>query len=183
MAHPQQRQRGFTLIELSIALGAMLVLAAVAVGAWGHFRDKERLTTLISTISAIDAAARTQSQGVFTYTGISITSIWAALPGDVRGSASLPQPSIAGPWGAVITLAPAAGTNGYLTRYEIAIDALPASACNGLLTALSASFQGVSTRGVSRKNASNAQMTASQITNACGSAEGDDTTQIRLVNG
>lgn len=179
----RHQQQGVTLIEITLVIVAALVLMGIAASYWGNVQEKTRLTRLVNTVSAINDTVHAQYPGVFAYTGLSLSSLWSALPGDVRGSSATPLNAINTSWGSQISLAPLAGTGGYNTRYEITISSLPTSACNGLLSAVSSNFQSVSVGGVTRKSGTNAPLAPSTIATACAGLGGSDPAQIKLGNG
>lgn len=54
-AVPSNRRRGFTLVELMLALGVVAVLLAIAVSGWNGWRERARIAQATTDIVAISA--------------------------------------------------------------------------------------------------------------------------------
>jgi prepilin-type N-terminal cleavage/methylation domain-containing protein len=127
----QHRQRGFSLVELSIviAVGLLMILLGLKFGP-SLFRgakvngEVQNVTMLISNLS-------NTYQGRFANLTVANALNLNAVPGDLRDGAA-----ITGKWGA-ITLAPAALTGGNPnTAMQVTLANIPQEVCTTLAPAL-----------------------------------------------
>lgn len=54
----QHRPAGFTLVEILIVLAIVAILAGIAMGAYGRYREKSRITQAVTDIGAISTAIK-----------------------------------------------------------------------------------------------------------------------------
>jgi general secretion pathway protein G len=61
--------RGFTLVEILIVLAIVVILAGIAVSAYGRYRDKLRVSQAVSDIGAIATAIRLRAEDTREFPG------------------------------------------------------------------------------------------------------------------
>lgn len=141
-------QRGVTLVEFSIVIVAAMVLIGIALIGWARVERTNDSSALISTVSAIDQAIRTQYANEYSYAGLTVDTIAPHLPADYRPTASV----IRSPFGGTITVV-GRGIGG--RQFGITISGnLPADACVDLVTRVGGQFWSVSRGAVTMKSAS-----------------------------
>jgi len=100
-----RRQRGFSLIELGIAIGVVGVLSGVVLMTRG-FIDNGRLVATLQTVDTLRKAGReyaTRKNGGRDFAGVSVSRL--RTEGLVHGSGAL----LEGAWGDLVTINPKAG--------------------------------------------------------------------------
>jgi type IV pilus assembly protein PilE len=76
------RSRGFTLIELMIAVAIIAILAAIAIPSYTDYIRRGRLTEALGRLSAMRVKMEQYFQDNRVYTGACVAGTIAPLPGD-----------------------------------------------------------------------------------------------------
>lgn len=180
------RMRGFSLVELAIALGvAMLILAGV--GAWAmSTMDRNDTRELVQAISAVDHTVLQQYANLNDYSSVTTRGVVESLPSSIRAtrcpSGSSPvlcRPRVLTPWNGAITVAVDARA---VTRYAITVNGpVPVEACRDALMSLGAKFWAVSVGTNIAKASGRDAITRATAVTACDAAS-DTLRVITLVN-
>ena len=132
-----ERARGFSLVELLIALGALAVLLAVILPGRGYL-ETGRIQAIVQDVATLrNAADRWLERGRLDYTGLTVGALQSEgfLPNGWRAST---------PYGGTYALAPVPGN---ATRVTVTVTSLPGSAGTVLVTYYTGRMAGVSLSG------------------------------------
>ena len=135
---------------------------------WARVEATNRSSQLISAVSAIDQAIRTQYANEYSYTGLTVDAIASHLPADLRPpacSGTCPAGTVRSPYGGTITVT---GRGIGMRQFEIRISApLPADGCADLATRMGGQYWSVSRGSATMKSASMAAIPAATASAAC----------------
>lgn len=124
-----RKQKGLTIIELSLGLAVVLVLALLALRGWNSMQLTKDVSAGVNTINQVYASAQNWRSSRTSFTGVSMTvldnlSLTPDAIGDGTG---------ANPWGGDITISAAAGNPSQVT---ITMDNVPTEAGDNLVDKL-----------------------------------------------
>lgn len=124
-----RKQKGLTIIELSLGLAVVLVLALLALRGWNSMQLTKDVSAGVNTINQVYASAQNWRSSRTSFTGVSMT---------VLDNLSLTPDAISdgtgtNPWGGDITISAAAGNPSQVT---ITMDNVPTEAGDNLVDKL-----------------------------------------------
>lgn len=155
--HARKKQAGLSLIELMIALGIAMVVAAITLGIAAQVRADNRVNQLQTMVVHVATQAQALATGT-NYEGIDAELLINAqkVPDNWHNDTTINHPFK----GTVVV-------NGTTDGLSLEINNLPVGACNTLLTNTLANFQGASS-GSSQVEANDA--TPQSIAAVCANA-------------
>ncbi|OJY94457.1 MAG: hypothetical protein BGP25_05555 [Lysobacterales bacterium 63-13] len=162
------KNKGFTLIELSIAIVAALVLIGIGLYFYNNVKNETGAMNATNGVTAISSAVKAL------YPNPSYTGLSSAL---LIQSGKAPQNMVSGTgasatlvnnWGGTVTVAPANYNGGTANAMAITFPSVPRSACNSVFSAAGANFQKIEINNTAVKDDSvPTAATAATVAAAC----------------
>lgn len=180
----RNKQKGLTIIELLIAIGVALVLAAIAFGALRFTREEQRITQVqnqilqvTNTVQALGSAGEYSGINADVLCGSGkIPSNWCSGTAGSRvirhafsGEITLTAGALAAAGAAPAVTAATTPRNGV----QVTLAGLTPSVCNSLVNNMQASYRGVRTDTGVIRNIDAALATPAAITTNCTPGSGD----------
>lgn len=116
---------GVTLLEIMLVLAIAAMIIVMSIKYYQSAQASQQATTVISTLTAITAAADAISQGTNSYSNVNSANIQGYLSSSGGGKA---------PWGATIGVS---GSSGGGTSYVVTVPDMPAAVCGQVYGAMS----------------------------------------------
>lgn len=147
-----QKTKGFTLIELSIAIVAALVLIGIGLYFYNNVKNETGAMNATNGVTALSSAVKALYPNP-TYTGLNAALlIQAGKAPQNMVSGTGPSAILVNNWGATVTVAPANYNGGTANAHSITFASVPRSACNSVVANTVSNFQLITINGVEVKN-------------------------------
>lgn len=167
-----KKNRGFTLIELSIAIVAALVLIGLGLYFYNNVKNETGAMNATNGVTALSSGVKALYPNP-TYTGLTASLLIQAgkAPQNmVSGTGS--TATLVNNWGGAVTVAPANYNGGTANAHAITFPSVPRSACNSVVANTSANFQAISINGTTVKDdAAGTVATPASIATECDSED------------
>lgn len=179
-----RKQKGMTLIEVMIAIGVALTVAAIAIGIGMVVRADQKTTEFQTQVMQVVGQA--QSLGRGSYEGMDETVLIKSgkVPASwvrTQGAAEVISHALGG----TIEVDPTdeTGATGGTNAATLTVSKVTASTCSTFLTNTQANFAAISTTGggVADVPANGKRLTAGEISDSCSPASGNEVTMKLTV--
>lgn len=137
----QVKNKGFTLIELSIAIVAALVLIGIGLYFYNNVKNETGAMNATNGVTAISSAVKALYPNP-SYTGLTgalLIQAGKAPANMISGTGT--SATLVNNWGGTVTVLPVAYNGGTDNAMEITYPSVPRSACNSVVSAAGANFQ------------------------------------------
>lgn len=148
----QLKNQGFTLIELSIAIVAALVLIGIGLYFYNNVKNETGAMNATNGVTAISSAVKALYPNP-SYTGLtSALLIQAGKAPQNMVSGAVGAQTLVNNWGGTVTVLPANYNGGTANAMAITFPNVPRSACNSVVAAAGANFQVILVNATEVKN-------------------------------
>ncbi len=147
-----KKVQGFTLIELSIAIVAALVLIGIGLYYYNNVKNETGAMNATNGVTALSSAVKALYPNP-NYTGLTgalLIQSGKAPQNMVSGTG--PTATLVNNWGGTVTVAPANYNGGTDNAMAITFPSVPRSACNSVVANTATNFQVIAINGTTVKD-------------------------------